>query len=332
MAAERPILWAEILGRREVRSPRIVSLQDFSTGDWTPAEERRDLSGLVPYCLDPGERRSCYVKAGSAKAIAGATFQYLHLRERATQVVSVPWERGPLHRGPAPAAVFVFSIGRCGSTLLADMLRAGGLVSLSEPDFYTQAVTALLFEQRATREHALSRALHSMTHDLMARFGEASRQPGIIKLRAECCAAPGLILDGEGASPPTMFLVRAFEGWAASMLRVTVLSPRRLVERYVQGLRCLRLLLDNSNCHLLLYEDLVAEPENALRTAAGSLGLTIETRRLKTVLKRDAQRGSPLAREKVGAEVPRGLGEALALWAGVKPVEILRSVGLERFC
>lgn len=328
MATDRPVLIAEILGRRVPRSPRVVSPEDFSTGAWAPVDERRDLSKFVPYCLDMAERRSYYVKAGSAEAIARAPFQYLHLRERATQVASVPWERGSLHRRNAPGAIFLFSIGRCGSTLLTEMLRAGGLVSLSEPDFYTQAVTTYLLDLRADRERALGAVLQQMTHDLLALFSAPLEQRGIVKLRSECCAAPNLVIARQGPLPATMFLIRAFETWAASMLRATVLTPQRLVDRYLQGLRCLRWLLDNSNCRLIRYEDLLANPENVLGEAATHLSVTLERHRLKTVLNRDAQIGSPLAREKMRGQESRGLAEALALWSSAEPSALLRSVGL----
>jgi hypothetical protein len=310
-----------------------VSLQDFRIGEWQPSDRRTDLSAFVPYCLDIANRRSCYVRAGGVKALVAAKFQYVHLRERATRIASVPWERGPLHRAQAPAPLFLFSIGRCGSTLLAEAFRAGGLVSLSEPDFYTQAVAGYVSRRGADRLQALSKALRVLTHDLLGICGPGSQSPAAIKLRAECCGAPQLIVQAEGMRSPTLFLVREFAPWAASMQRATTLSPERLVARYLEGIRCLAWLRRNTDCHLLLYEDLVSDPQNAIGAVASALDLELDPRRMKVAFKRDAQLGSPLSRKAVG-ERPLDTqrhAAALALWADAKSAARLKEVGLERY-
>ena len=48
----------------------------------------------------------------------------------------MPWEWDESGQGSAP--ILLFSPGRCGSTLLSQLLFDGGISNVSEPDFYTQ--------------------------------------------------------------------------------------------------------------------------------------------------------------------------------------------------
>ena len=56
MTTDRPILTADILSRQAVRSPRIVSSQDFNTGEWAE-NATADLSATARIITDEPERR-----------------------------------------------------------------------------------------------------------------------------------------------------------------------------------------------------------------------------------------------------------------------------------
>jgi hypothetical protein len=328
---ERPIVTADIRGRKPVLTPAIVSPADFRVGAWDPEVTQGALARFVPYCLDPAERRSCYVDAGGAKALIQAKFQYLHLRERAVRVASVPWERLPLRPASPRRIVYVFSVGRCGSTFLVEALRAGGVMSLSEPDFPTQAVAQHRRNPRPDRGRELSRVLQSMTGDLAAFCFGAEPGPVLIKLRAECCLAPELLLGPGNDRPAVIFLLRDFETWARSMLAVTTLTPARLVERYMQALQCLDWLGRNATTVLLRYEHLLADPSTSIGDAMNQLDVTWNPKRLKPALRRDAQSGTPLARNASSRQPvdEQALAHARALWERRKPVALLAMAGLD---
>ena len=88
---------------------------------------------VSPYCFDFDARKLFCV---STPDIAGATFFYQAQRQRARSVIKVPFDALP--EAP-PSPTLIFSIGRCGSTLLHKAFEAAGVRTVSEPDYFTQA-------------------------------------------------------------------------------------------------------------------------------------------------------------------------------------------------
>ncbi|MFD0591531.1 hypothetical protein ACFQZ4_02215 [Catellatospora coxensis] len=93
------------------------------------------------YCLDHDTRRALFVRTEVDPG--GAPFYFQAQYEHATGVVALSYDE--LHALPTPgepSGVFLYSTGRCGSTLVAAALaERGGLTGLSEPDVLTQLVT-----------------------------------------------------------------------------------------------------------------------------------------------------------------------------------------------
>ncbi|TMH61197.1 MAG: hypothetical protein E6H55_10300, partial [Betaproteobacteria bacterium] len=107
---------------------------DFILGEGRAVDSSRMFEPDVsPYCFDLANRSLVCV---STADISGATFFYQAQRQYARTVIKVPFESLP--DGPASPAL-IFSIGRCGSTLLVRTLEAAGMRAVSEPDFYRQA-------------------------------------------------------------------------------------------------------------------------------------------------------------------------------------------------
>jgi hypothetical protein len=158
---------APIRERRRTERIAISSPGDFGLG---PREPFAGAQGLLPYCLDFVRRRSLYAGGVDAKGAQGAPFYYLHLRRHATRAVSVPWERGAL-TSETRAPIFLFSPGRCGSTLLSALLSNAGIANVSEPDFYTQATMALPASPLNPFRTRIASAAAAMGRDLTAALG-----------------------------------------------------------------------------------------------------------------------------------------------------------------
>jgi len=154
---------------------------------------------VSPYCFDIDDRTLWCV---STPNIAGATFLYQAQRQYARSVIKVPYDALP----EAPASpTLIFSIGRCGSTLLHKAFEAAGVRTVSEPDYFRQAVL------QRSRDHRLKDAVGSATGLL---------QCSVIKLHAECNNA-ALLVAGAFRAPVVMFILRDPVDWAASVRRVT---------------------------------------------------------------------------------------------------------------
>jgi hypothetical protein len=287
---------------------------DFDLGAGRPVESSRMFDPDVsPYCFDFANRRLLCV---STPDISGAVFFYQAQREHARSVIEVPLDSLP--DGPASPAL-IFSIGRCGSTLLVKAIEAAGVSAVSEPDFYTQAAC----EQ--ARDASLRRALAGATRLL--------RYP-VIKLRMECINAP-LLIAGAFAAPRVMFILREPVAWAASLRRLSrnSLDLGWAVAQLRKGLLALDELARNYAVRVCYYEDfreLRADYVADVLSWAGLPG-TVAAETLRGLASRDAQEGTIVSRASV-RDVPDDMAfrEAFSReWSRWRPVEQIARLRLK---
>jgi hypothetical protein len=141
--------------------PSVPSNFVLRDGDQVPAE-----TVLGPdvelYCLDDSAHRALFVQTPPGTDLAGAPFFYLAQYRAAVRLLAVPYDE--LHRLaeplPDPDLVLLYSVGRCGSTLLSRGLNAvPGVRSLSEPDVLSDL--AMLRYWEPAREDELGRLVRS---------------------------------------------------------------------------------------------------------------------------------------------------------------------------
>lgn len=116
--------------------PSVPSNFVLRDGDEVPVETVLGPD-IELYCLDDDRRRALFVQTPPGTDLAGAPFFYLAQYRAAQRLLAVPYDE--LHRLaeplPDPELVPLYSVGRCGSTLLSRGLNAvPGVRSLSEPD------------------------------------------------------------------------------------------------------------------------------------------------------------------------------------------------------
>jgi hypothetical protein len=161
-AAQAPRV-LRILGRKRNDPTRMVSLDDFqlleddaSEDACTAVAERRIVT---PYCLDHDNRRMIFAETPPEINLSTAPFYYQAQYEAATRLIAIPYDR--LHEmaiklsGRFEEMVLIYSVGRCGSTLMSKMWsRLDDTYSLSEPDIFT-AINYLHGEGRLTDGEAI---------------------------------------------------------------------------------------------------------------------------------------------------------------------------------
>ena len=209
---------------------------DFSLGAGRAVDASRMFEPDVsPYCFDPANRTLHCV---STPDISDATFFYQAQRQHARSVIKVPFDALP--EGPdAPA--LIFSVGRCGSTLLVRALQAAGVRTVSEPDFFTQAAC------HQPLDVSIRRVIAGATRLLPY---------SVIKLRLECNNAP-LLIAGAFDSPRIMFILRDPVDWAASLRRLSrnSLDLGWAVGQLGRSLLALDELTRNYTVRICYYED-----------------------------------------------------------------------------
>ena len=307
----RPLLLAPIRARRRTDRIAISTPGDFALGA-VQAVTRDEAArrGALPYCLDFARRRLIYVGGIDAGEAQRAPFYYLHLRRHASSVLSVPWEGGDLHAGAKNAPIFLFSPGRCGSTLLSRILSNARCPNVSEPDFYTQATAAFWSSPLNPLRAKVSDVVADMGSDLCAAIGDAT----VVKLRAESCRAPDMLMRPQERR--TLFMTRGFEDWTRSTMRAFRNPPGKTVGKYLRALAAYDWLRRNTNVHLIRYEELLADPAAVSGRLAAFLGRVIVPDAVAASMKEDSQGGTPLEQGARGDSPgwERRFDATMALW------------------
>ena len=268
---------------------------------------------VSPYCFDVANRNLLCV---STPDLSDEVFFYQAQRQYARSVIRVPLELLPA--GPASPAL-IFSIGRCGSTLLVKALQAAGLRAVSEPDFFRQA--AYYQSSGISLQGVLAGATGLLPYS-------------VLKLHLECNNAP-LLITGAFRAPRVMFILRDPVDWAASLRRISrnSIDPRWAASLLRTGLLALGQLTRHHDVRICYYEDfreLDADYVASVLAWTGASG-TVSREVLAAVAAKDAQDGTFVSRSSL-RDVPDDapFGEAFRReWSRSRPVEVIDRLRLK---
>jgi hypothetical protein len=286
----RRILAADVLRETASDALRSSSLTDFPTGPWRATP--RGQAAAFPCLIDIASRRTLYVPDLDAQKLREAPFANVYARTEAKSLLSVPWEAGPINRPLLKIdPLYVFSSGRCGSTLLHKILIAAGIPGVSEPDIATALVSPAYYRHRLARP-LLRWVTRSYVRDLVSALGDGNG-PFVIKLRSQFCRAAPPLLKGS-RERRTIFMTRDFDSWSRSVGQLFRLSPRDMVLEYRRSLGCYAYLCQNSHCHFLRYEDLIAQPQQEMARLSEFLGHNIPAAAVDAAMAVNSQSGTRL--------------------------------------
>ncbi|AIP04610.1 sulfotransferase [Burkholderia pseudomallei] len=329
----RPVRVLRVLARRHVDSTRMVRPRDFDTALVAQVPGMSDIGDgerYVPLCVDWRDARLFLSRWDDDCAMTDVPFLYQRQRRTARQLLDVPFEQ---LEAPGRAArmtpIFIFSVGRCGSTLLSRLLAAVGEQAVSEPDVLTSVAH---FDDAAERAAALP-ARERIVQSCVAAFEPACGPAPIIKLRARCNRAVDVFLN---AMPHAryVFMCRNRDDWVRSSSRAFGDSGEALAELLKASVEAFdRMHAARVDPLLVWYEDLLADPLAALRRILRARDdLDAHRAAVERALRADAQEGSGLSRASLAART----GDAGALaafdsrWREIRPEALLREHGLAR--
>ncbi|OBU85079.1 hypothetical protein MY55_18735 [Chromobacterium subtsugae] len=294
------------------------------------AAQIEDFGRYLPLCVDWRAERLRYSRWEDASPLSDAPFLYQRQRRQAAMLADIPFERLPeLGQAEGMTPTFIFSIGRCGSTLLSRMLAAVGEQAVSEPD----ALTNIALVDNAEQGRQAAEAGELIVRSCVEALRRACGPSPVIKLRAVCNLAAAAFVR---ALPNAryVFMFRGREDWVRSYSRAfgdSAAELEALLRQSAQAFQHLRAA--GAEPELVWYEDLLADPAAALRRILPHRAdLAAFEAPLAEALRADAQQGSILARSTLAARpVADGIVEEFEdLWRQSRPEGLLREAGLAR--
>lgn len=290
-----PATEARVVDRRNVGGIVRAHVRDLRLSFPTP-RRRVEFDGYTPYWIDFRGRRLFLARHDPARD-GERPFFYMAQREFADAVLDVGFSYLRRTYDPERAAqarpLFVFSVGRCGSTLLSRLLEAGGYRAYSEPDVFSQW-SGIRAASKRTLELTLGFSL-----DCLER--RAGGLPVAVKLRSSSSFAYGEI----AATFPkarSLFLFRSPRAWARSWVVALESDAAQLVRRLAGSVDALERAQASGHDHRVLwYEDLCRDPGRALADIAGAGTGAADAAAFAGVMAEDSQRGTALAADELRA-------------------------------
>jgi hypothetical protein len=328
---KRPTLVFTVTDRRKDISAGVASTHDFALTSAGRVVPNYALERSIIYCCDVASERVWYTIVPDVRAVFDSVFVYQAQRAMATHVLSVPLEvLEEREHFVHPQPVFVFSIGRCGSTLLSSLLKATGRLSISEPDIFTQLAVLRPIERLVLGGVGTSEIIRSS----VASFARLCGRRTFLKLRHHCNVLwPQINLATPDAN--LVFMLRDRIDWARSRHRVFGDGPEALVTVLRDGIVCLDSMIRGGLTPMIVwYEDLISDPFGTLQCLGiesdgrGFLDRTV----LDGALQVDSQDGTSLSRKNIR---PRESEENClrafdALWQQEGLSQTIRRLNIER--
>jgi hypothetical protein len=176
--------------------------------------------GWTPYCLDDENQRVLFVYTPARLDLSQAAFVYSAQFEQAQRALVVPYTALNAVTATLKAPdtmIFVYSIGRCGSTLMSRILnQINGMYSLSEPDIFTGL--SYLRKTDPSRDRELTQILHACSLLLSQRSNGIRPSMVALKFRSHGIGLADLLYKAF-PNGHNIFMYRQAQSWAQSVFR-----------------------------------------------------------------------------------------------------------------
>lgn len=283
-----------------------------------------DLGAHLPYGANPEAKYLFYTVHANPPGLFASPFLYQAQYRDVQQVVAIPFERlGDIDQPARSHVTFVFSIGRCGSTLLAKILTAADLTAISEPDIFTQMA------RREARQFSLPEKRECIAASTRC-LSSYARDRAVIKLRNHCNNI-ALTIAGAVANTRCEFVLRNRRDWARSMMAAFGTDARVLARQLGNAVMTLDRLIETGKCTgPIWYEDLIHRPADVLRRFSEELPAGLDVR-LNRAMAQDSQAATRLARKNLSHRiVPEPLLDRFEdHWRELRPELLLKKYDLE---
>jgi len=311
---------------RQKRKMRFAfaDVTDLTLGDGQPlAASAIDFSEFAPYAFYYEHDRLLLVD--TPRKVLDMPFFYMAQFEHAHEAIALPLETLTTMIGGAAQArtrqpTFLFSIGRCGSTLFSRLAGAVGMLQFSEPDIFTGVV-------RNPRDPRVPDVLAVSLLALERYAGFPDRQL-LVKLRSQSCASARHFIDVFPAAR-YVFLKRNIRDWATSFIAKFGWRTPELVRTLKNGYEAYDgMRAAGVDFAVFDYAQLVEDPETVVRRLGVEGELSDDVRQaVQQVMTSDSQRGAGIRVRTDADDVERQVEQFLEDWAAAADTEEIAFYG-----
>lgn len=304
-----PPVTRNIIGKRKVRFA-FADATDFTldtevvTQDCIP-----DLSRFAPYAFHYDA--DAFFLVDTPRAVLNRPFFYLGQFESATTALTVGRDQllmslGGRHVVEAKRPTYVFSIGRCGSTLLTQLAGAVGMFPISEPDVFTGIY-------RHPDDNRFKEILGG-GYLALEKYAGVRDELIMIKLRSQSCDSAGRFIS-TFPKARFVFLKRNLHDWATSFISKFNWPAAVLARTLASGFHAVqRFSAAGVDLTIIDYETMVADPIAVAGRLRGSPLTETERRNIKQVMSTDSQAGAGIRVRRTKAGVQKEVNDFLQGW------------------
>lgn len=260
-----------------------------------------------------------------------APFHFIYLREHVKEIGNISFTNRYELPSTYDDPYFIFSTGRCGSTLLSKILQCFNCISISEPDFYNQLIHQYMPIRTELSLLKFQQIYSMMTADLLSPFSD---KKVFLKLSSNCNHLPELVLSSCRQKPKVIFLIRNFFSWTNSRKKTFETNIESDLYDYTKSLETLLFLKKNFNLLLIKYEDICNNSSIVIKNLESFFKIKITNQeKLKNVLINDSQEGSLISKNFIRNKNinDRDMAETKALWTKNKPNNLIDEIGLSDY-
>lgn len=282
---------------------------------------------VSPYSFDYEKKEFWFAEMDNS--VCNFPFFYQDQFEKATKIVILPLDLAKDVYGQYVNTLrptFIFSIGRCGSTLLSKLTKSIGKIDISEPDIFTSF-------SHNKKNVGLIEGDQILYYSLKALecFFDAPSSQLVIKLRTDC----NWVCEKIYRNFPRanyIFLTREIYSWSKSFITAFGWKKDKLFGALQGGINALCFFKENNvEFHYISYEDLVANPNSFLAVLSKNSNEKIDDLIVSNVMSKHSQAGTRLeegSKKMDLQDIENQAQEFLSFWNQNKPRDKLEYLGL----
>ncbi|MBF0622943.1 MAG: sulfotransferase [Magnetococcales bacterium] len=298
------ILTPLIGARKEETAPSESHQFVFEIMEQTVINRPWQEQDLSVYCLDFQSEIALLTRGAKWQTLQEATFHYLPQYHQTKQLIATPFSQLNEWAKAAPKSsgkvIFLFSMGRCGSTLVNQIFRAiPDFVALSEPDAHTNIA---MVRQRygSLLDSQLKPLIQSCLTLDQAAVNQYASQGFLVKFRSHVTPLISLYHRSR-PDAHILYMYRDARPWRCSVTRNWYHNnPENMAQAWASNMAQAQ-QAQQSGVPLIpiRYESLLEHPHETLQKLFAMIGVpSLPMEKLSAILNRDSQSASPLAKDR----------------------------------